>query len=260
MYQENGPLLSKLIAAKSKVAPIKVISLPRLELSGAFLLSRLVTYLLKNLKREPAKVFCWSDSKVVLAWLQAQPSRWKSFIANRVSEIVSSLPTAIWGYVRSAENPADLPTRGITPAQLHEAKLWWQGPAWLQRPPSEWPSCSEDFQTEEEARSAKNVFISTANDIAEFTKWLENFSSADKIIRILAYIHRWRQNAKRIPSDRQRLWLTATEISAGLIFLIRLVQREEFGAELNPFTGNVSYMIKKKSCHNWRCIIYDQVE
>ena len=75
-------------------------------------------------------------------------------------------------------------------------------------PPSEWSSYSEDFQTQEGARSAKNVFISTANDTAEFTKWLENFSSPDKIILsltyivILAYIHRWRENAKRIPSDR----------------------------------------------------------
>ncbi|XP_067208447.1 uncharacterized protein [Linepithema humile] len=76
-------------------------------------------------------VHCWTDSSIVLAWLNKHPSQWKIFVAHRVAEIQSRVPDGMWHYVSTHENPADCASRGLLGTELKAHEMWWRGPTWL---------------------------------------------------------------------------------------------------------------------------------
>ncbi|XP_073952967.1 uncharacterized protein [Choristoneura fumiferana] len=118
-----------LVAAKSRiVSQKKNTSLPRLELCAAELLARLMNKIEQCLPGHNIKKFGWTDSTAVLGWIQGEINRWKPFVANRVSQIKDVMGPECWRYVKSADNPADCASRGITATQLKNHPSWWSGP------------------------------------------------------------------------------------------------------------------------------------
>lgn len=93
-------------------------TIPRLELSAAVLLTNLVSLVLLILDLRQVPVFLWTDSAVVFTWINNHPSRWKEYVYNRVCYIQETLPRAVWKCIPGKENPADCATRGLTPFQL----------------------------------------------------------------------------------------------------------------------------------------------
>ncbi|KAH0949507.1 hypothetical protein HN011_006950, partial [Eciton burchellii] len=132
-------LLVSLICAKTKVAPVKTISIPRLELNAVVLLSHLLVWTQQALALSNVPTYGWTDSTITLVWLQQHPSKWTTYVANRVSEVQTALSGATWHHVPSKENPADCASRGLLASLLLPHDLWWHGPAWLRRSSTMWP-------------------------------------------------------------------------------------------------------------------------
>ncbi|GFS97219.1 uncharacterized protein TNCV_715691 [Trichonephila clavipes] len=155
--QADGNTKVTLLVAKSRVAPLKSVSIPRLELNGALLLARLYATCKNILKEYDVHFYAWTDSQVVLSWLSSHPRNWKPYIANRTSEILDLVPADSWRYVPTKMNPADIACRGLSPKELPTCVLWWEGPQWLSCDMDSWPKQPKrNYQTRVQCQRKEN--------------------------------------------------------------------------------------------------------
>uniref|UniRef100_A0A1X7URR0 Uncharacterized protein n=1 Tax=Amphimedon queenslandica TaxID=400682 RepID=A0A1X7URR0_AMPQE len=124
---------AKIVASKSRIAPLKPQTIPRLELIGALLLARLLVSVTKDFCSElplDSPVY-YTDSQIALFLLKCVNKDWKALVYNHVEEIRKLVPVEHWYYCPGTENPADVTSRGMIPMELRSHTLWWKGPRWL---------------------------------------------------------------------------------------------------------------------------------
>ncbi|XP_039537633.1 uncharacterized protein LOC120485904 [Pimephales promelas] len=196
---DDGTKTTCLVASKSRVAPLKKISLPRLELMGAVIGARLGNSLLKPLNMELHQVHMWTDSMIVLQWIRSPAHKWKQFVANRVSEIQLLTNPEMWSQCRSKFNPADLPTRGLTVANLKESEIWWNGPSFLTtlNPLEESEEeTSDEIVVSELTQDQVQVQLSSGEKREkEPVVDLMKYSKLKRVLRVTAWIKRFVHNA-----------------------------------------------------------------
>ena len=234
-----------ILASKTRVAPLKVQTIPRMELLSAVILARFITTIkdiLSSLKI--SKLFLWTDSVVVLCWLlSSKPCR--QYVSSRVNEIHRLINKDVWHHCPGSLNPADMPSRGIKGSELLCNTVWWKGPQFLQLTETEWP-CTVSTENSEEAQAEflKNPpevaytltsMVSSLSNLIKVSNAIDctQFSDLHKLLLVTTFVLRFVKRCRgHNGSSGHHTQSLVKEIKEAELHWIKGIQQESFQAEI----------------------------
>lgn len=253
----HGRSSSHLLTARSRVAQVKRVTIPRLELSSAVLAVQLEKYIRSTLNIDSLKSYYWSDSMITLYWIRKNPLALTPFVANRVTIIQENSSQEQWRHAPGHSNPADLLTRGAECKDIENSNLWWHGPKWV-TDIRKWPETIEvDNQLDPEkpndqqmkqktARKAKVVALVVKSKTPTIMiptdqgqnsiSLLDKYSELETLLRVTAYVFRFIKAIKNRRKNNARsdnnISITAEQRQGALRFWVRHTQQMHYGPEL----------------------------
>ncbi|XP_055629783.1 uncharacterized protein LOC129770758 [Toxorhynchites rutilus septentrionalis] len=223
----NDSVQVVLVGAKSKVAPLKTLSTPRLELKAAVLGVRFLAAILEYHTLSVSQRFFWSDSTTVLAWIRSDHRRFHKFVSVRVGEILTLSDPQEWRWVKSKLNVSDDATKWKKGPTLESNCPWFEGPDFLRDIEESWPKQSIVTTTHEEVRSVQvHCNPEPLIDYSRFSHWSKLQRTTTYVIRFIDGLCR-----SNVGRSLQKGILTQAELSRAEIVLWKLAQMESFPEE-----------------------------
>lgn len=267
-YTSDGSISVQLLVAKGRVAPLKALTIPRLELCAAFTGVNLSNKILNSVRNKNCKCYYWSDSIIVLSWINSPTHKLQTFVKHKVTDILKHTEPQTWYYVPTKQNPADIITKCTNAQQLLHTPLWFSGPDFLRNDDKHsWPQQPGHLSVSDlpEVRSQTHL---THKHVTDNNSFIYKYSNFNKLTRIVAYILRFIHYCKHKQSNqinikkRQQMRrgdvmpLSTSELNSARYQLAKLVQLDLFFEEyqlllhnkqlptshklnsLNPFIGD----------------------
>lgn len=244
MVDNNGNIHCSFLMSKSRLAPLKPTTIPRLELAAAVEAVKLDKLLQKELQIPLQESVYWSDSMIVLWYLQQEDKRYQTYVANRVAAIQEHTTPSQWRYVDSGSNPADDASRGLTAAEVVGNSRWIHGPPFLWMERKEWPTqpefkCSM-LEDAVEVKPNRKVYAVATDKADPIDLLIQRHSSWYSLQKSVAWLLRFKQYMKsRKPKTGK---LTVSELRVAATAIIVHVQRQAIGRrkdnslqKLSPF-------------------------
>ena len=248
------------MASKTRVAPLKRQSIPRLELLGATLLARLLNAIKGTLTPLLGEIrsYCWVDSYTSLCWIKNDRC-WKQYIQGRVNEIRRLTNKEMWRFCPGKANPADIPSRSCEACDLIRNKLWWNGPAFLQWDSEQWPDLVTNYEEEDANKelikqppTIVHSLVNTSSQDDAVTINLEaiisqsRYSTRLRLLRVTALVLKFINQLRG--TDNSQSSLTAEEISKAERLWTKTIQAKSFPREHQELAQGKEEVCMKQIC------------
>ena len=261
LANDRGDISTTLLFGQSKVAPAQATSIPRLELCGAVLAALAVQRVQREIDIGIDEVSFYTDSKVVLGYIQNECRRFYVYVANRVQIIRKISIPSQWRYVDTKENPADFATRGLSPNNLAES-IWLTGPRFLKEPSllrhesEEIPLDESDPEVRKEATNrATHVQKRHGLGSERFSRF-SSLRSLQRAIANLIVVVREFKRRKNGPGAKPKVGRrnaqtklrspTVKEQQQAIGVIVRTVQGEAYSKELGPMRSTVAEQVSNR--------------
>ncbi|XP_030854473.1 uncharacterized protein LOC115929512 [Strongylocentrotus purpuratus] len=244
-WENEDEVRMKFLTSKARVAPLKEVSIPRMELTAANVAVRIDHMIKQELDIPIEETYFWTDSQTVLGYINNSTARYKTFVANRLAVIRDGSKPSQWRYVESSLNPADICSRGITVDKFLELEYWKDGPAFLRHPEKEWLATSEvphcklidELEVKKsclatEVTPEKEVPNHTHEVIHHYSDWIRMKRAVCWLRRFIRWIT-LKSEAKDVSEgDSLKGRITLQEMDAAEMVILKFVQKENFAQEI----------------------------
>ena len=247
---DEGVIHCSFVMGKARTAPLKSITIPRLELSAAVLASRLDKIIRREFDLPIHESVFWTDSTYVINYIRSNDKRFHTFVANRVAVIRDGSSPSQWKYMSSEANPADDASRGLAIGTVIKKNRWINGPDFLWQHESSWPAQPTTVKEipdddPEIKREIQTHFAVSDAGINSMNRIFGNFSSWSRLKKIFAWVLRYRERLRASCERRKRgslLVLKTSEVGEPISVdeidkaekeVLKFVQRQSFQEEIS---------------------------
>ena len=264
LANSNREVQCSFIMGKSRLSPLKPVTIPRMELSASMLSTRLDRIIRQELDIVIHDSFFWTDSTCVLRYVTNDDRRYKTFVANRVAAIREHSMPSQWKYVGTKANPADDASRGLTADAIVQCNRWTRGPEFLWLDEESWPktpiAVTEEIQKEPTGHEIRATFATRSSATSfDIMKVLQQFSSWYSLKKFVAWILRFKGRlrcaaAKRkqgqelqFPKEKKISPIDVDELREAERTIVKLVQSQTFKEELMSLRSSRKEVKKSSS-------------